>query len=64
MLFESIMATDNWTVVFTLKEPQLDALRIILNNHFVHIYPPDVIKEHGDATGLEEPGRHRPLYAD
>ena len=50
VVFESITATDNWTVVFTLKEPQLDALRIVLNNHFVHTYPPEVIKEHGDAT--------------
>ena len=50
VVFESITATDNWTVVFTLKEPHLDALRIILDDHYVHIYPPEVIKEHGDAT--------------
>ena len=48
--FESITATDKWTVVFKLKEPQLGVLHRILSDIAAFIYPPEVIKEHGDAT--------------
>ena len=48
--FESITATDKWTVVFKLKELSLSTLRLILNHWLAYIYPPEVIKEHGDAT--------------
>ena len=48
--FESITATDDSTVVFKLKEPFLGAARPILNDPVNYIYPPEVIKEHGDAT--------------
>ena len=48
--FESITATDKWTVVFELKEPHLGALAAILDDWGVYIYPPEVIKEHGDAN--------------
>ena len=48
--FESITATDKWTVVFKLKEPHLGALLAILDDNAAPIYPPEVIKEHGDAT--------------
>ncbi len=47
---ESITATDKWTVVFKLKELNLRALAAILDGHIVWIYPPEVIKEHGDVT--------------
>ena len=48
--FESIMATDDSTVVFRLKEPNLGGLAAILDGNIAWIYPPEVIKEHGDVT--------------
>ena len=45
---ESITATDKWTVEFKLKELNLGALGAILDDECVWIYPPEVIKEHGD----------------
>ena len=50
MQFESITATDKWTVVFKLKELNLRALAVILDDWSTAIYPPEVIREHGDAT--------------
>ena len=47
--FESITATDKWTVVFKLKEPKLGVLKLILSDYFVFILPPEVIEEHGDV---------------
>ena len=48
--FESITATDKWTVVFKLKEPNLLTLMVILDDSLAVMYPPEVIKEHGDVT--------------
>ena len=48
--FESIEATDKWTVVFKLKELNLAALFQILDSSKTFILPPEVIKEHGDVT--------------
>ena len=47
--FESIAATDQWTVVMKLKEPKLFSLDIIVDQYSNWMYPPEVIKEHGDA---------------
>ena len=47
--FESITATDKWTVVFKLKEPKLGVLKLILSDYWVFILPPEVIEEHGDV---------------
>ena len=47
---ESITATDKWTVEFKLKELNLGALAAILDPSMGWIYPPEVIKEHGDVT--------------
>ena len=47
--FESIEATDEWTVVFRLKEISLSAPAAILDGFVSWIYPPEVIKEQGDA---------------
>ena len=47
---ESITAKDKWTVVFRLTEPNLGALAAILDGNVAWIYPPEVIKEHGDVT--------------
>ena len=47
--WESITATDKWTVVFKLKELNLDALQIILDDQ-AWILPPEVIEQHGDLT--------------
>ena len=48
--WESIEATDKYTVVFKLKEPRLGALRGILNDWFSWILPPEVIEKYGDYT--------------
>ena len=45
---ESVTATDKWTVVFKLKEPNHTALHMIFVGHIASILPPEVIKEHGD----------------
>ena len=50
LIFESITATDDATVVFKLKEPFLGGLRTILDDLVNWIYPPEVIREHGDVT--------------
>ena len=47
--WESITATDKYTVVMKMKEPPpLNTLSAILGKQ-TWIYPPEVIKEHGDA---------------
>ena len=46
--WESISATDEWTVVFKLKEPSLDALNIILLDGGGFIMPPEAIEQYGD----------------
>ena len=45
---ESVTATDDRTVVFKLKEPNLAAERTIVYQYTSHIMPPEVIEEHGD----------------
>ena len=47
--FESITATDESTVVFGLKQPNLGTLISILDDRLAWIYPPEVIEEYGDA---------------
>ena len=46
---ESITASDDWTVVFKLDRPHFFALSNILDYNTLWMYPPDVIKQHGDA---------------
>ena len=46
--FESVTATDKRTVVMKLKEPNLTALELILNDRAVAIWPPEVIEQHGE----------------
>ena len=46
--WQSIEATDKYTVVFKLKEPKLDALALILNGHPTWILPPEVIEQYGN----------------
>ena len=48
--FESITATDEYTVVFKLKEPYLRAPILILDWYSLYIQPPEVIREHGDVS--------------
>ena len=43
--FESITATDKWTVVFKLTEPNLTVLENLIYNGNALIYPPEVIEE-------------------
>ena len=47
--FESITATDDSTVVMKLNEIHLPALRLILEEYFTFIMPPEVIREHGTS---------------
>ena len=49
MPIESITASDKWTVVFKLERPGVFALQSILDGTTLFMYPPEVIKEHGDA---------------
>ena len=46
--WESITATDKWTVVFKLKRPSATALRTIFDSAYNFIYPPEVIEQYGD----------------
>ena len=46
----SVAATDKYTVVFKLKEPNIGALQGLVDDETAYMYPPDVIKQHGDAT--------------
>ena len=46
---ESITATDSHTVVFTLKQPMLAALYHIIGDIYGNQYPPEVIRQDGDA---------------
>ena len=46
--WESIEATDKYTVVMKLKEPSLDALQPIINEAQNWILPPDVIEQYGN----------------
>ncbi len=46
--WESITATDKYTVVFKLKEPNTRALMLILDWWHSLILPPEVIEQHGD----------------
>ena len=46
---ESIKATDKYTVVFKLGEPQIDALEQLVTNASAFMYPPEVIEQYGDA---------------
>ncbi len=62
--FESITATDDWTVVFKLKQPMLSALKIILDDAWTWILPPRGNQGTRRRCGLEKRGRHRALYAD
>ena len=46
--YESITATDDWTVVFKLEKPLLPALPSIIAQWGFFINPPEVIEQHGD----------------
>ena len=47
-LLESVTATDDRTVVFKLTNPNADALPNIFDAYQSFIYPPEVIRQHGD----------------
>ena len=46
--WESITATDRYTVAFKLKQPYLRAVNVITDWYNMAINPPEVIKEHGN----------------
>ena len=46
--WESIEATDKYTVVFKLKEPYLGALTAIFSDGLLWILPPEVIEQYGN----------------
>ena len=45
--FESITATDKWTLVIKLKEPYIGSLTNLIDDPYTWIYPPEVIKQYG-----------------
>ncbi len=47
-IVESVTATDDSTVVFKLTNPDVNALQKIFDWWTSVIYPPEVIKQHGD----------------
>ncbi len=48
--FESISASDKYTVVVKLKKLRIDALWWLVEDNFGWISPPEVIKQHGDTA--------------
>ena len=46
--WESIEATDTYTVVFKLKEPAVGAMREIFDDMPMYILPPEVIEQYGN----------------
>ena len=48
--WESIEATDEYTVVMKLQEPRLRALNLILDGNSMFIQPPEVIEQYGDIS--------------
>ena len=48
--WESIDATDKYTVVMKLKEPNLRALNLIVEYRGMLIQPPEVIEQYGDIS--------------
>ena len=46
---ESVTARDKYTVVFKLSEPNIGALQGLVDDETAYMYPPEVIKQHGDA---------------
>ena len=49
-IIDSVTATDKWTVVFKLKRPDVLAMEKLFDAWESQIYPPEVIKQHGDIT--------------
>ena len=47
---ESVTATDDSTVVIKLSRPDVEALPRILDEWVSWVYPPEVIRQHGDIT--------------
>ena len=45
--FESITATDKWTLVIKLKEPYIGSLGQLIDAPHTWIYPPEVIEQYG-----------------
>ena len=49
-ILESVTATDGSTVVFKLSRPDVEALPRIFDEWVSWVYPPEVIREHGDIV--------------
>ena len=49
-ILESVTATDDSTVVFKLSRPDVEALPRIFDEWVSWVYPPEVIREHGDIV--------------
>ncbi len=48
--YESIRATGKDTVVIKLKKPRLDALRVLVEDPYAFMAPPELIKQHGGTA--------------
>ena len=62
--WQSIEASDKYTVVFKLTEPYLNALTAIHADQQGWILAPEVIEQYGDYKDWRKRGRHRTHYAD
>ena len=50
MQYESITATDKYTVVFKLKKQPLDALKVLIDDPYAFINAPEAIEKYGDVA--------------
>ncbi len=48
--YESIRATDKYTVVIKLKKPRLDALTVLIEDAYAFMAPPELIKQDGNTA--------------
>ncbi len=48
--YESIRATGKYTVVIKLKKPRLDALRVLVEDPYAFMAPPELIKQDGGTA--------------
>ena len=48
--YESITATDRYTVEVKLQDPPLDALLVLIDDNLAFMHAPEVIEQHGDVA--------------
>ena len=48
--YESITATDRYTVEVKLQDPRLDALLVLIDDNLAFMHAPEVVEQHGDVA--------------